>query len=231
MKNDPKISFDAALLLALQADAKREIEGLPTPKELKECYPDTRKWDIRLKNARNGRKANVWKRMLVSVATCCMLFVGVLTVNADFRNAVYSVVVNFTQTELEIRYSAEGDTLQELPEGYGEHYVPEEYGMDERQNFDSKAGFVHFYQNKNDSSKFYTVQCTIIGIAASIKTDNEHTTYTDVKINGVDALCGESINRAGDVVYRLIWDKDGIFHMVDGKIELAELIWVAESIY
>lgn len=230
MKNDPKISFDAALLLALQADAKQEIGELPTPKDLKERYPETKRWDVRLRNAQNRRKSNVWKRVLVSAATCCVLFTGALAVNADFRNAVYSMVVNFTQTELEIRYRAEGDTLKALPEGYGEHYVPDGYEMDESQNYDSEAGFVHFYQNENDSSKFYTVQCMIIGLAASMKLDNEHTTYTDVKINGVDALCGESITRTGDVVYRLVWDEDGIVHMVDGKIELAELILVAESI-
>ena len=45
MSERTEISFDAALMMALRADAQKELDELPTPAQLKECYPDTSRWD------------------------------------------------------------------------------------------------------------------------------------------------------------------------------------------
>lgn len=233
MKDEPKITFDAALLMALHADAKQEISELPTPKELKECYPDTKRWDIRLKNTLNRRKSIVWKRLLVSTAACCMLFVSALAVSADFRNAVYSTIMEFRKIEVEIFYRGTGDILKELPDGYGEHYIIDGYKLDESQSIDLEGGFIHLYQkqNENDSTKFYTVECFVISYASSIVMDSEHTIYTSIMINDTEVLCGKSVTENEEEVYYLVWEKDGISHMVNGRADLAELILVAEAIY
>lgn len=41
-------SFDAALMMALRADARKELDTLPTPAQLEELYPDTSEWDDRM---------------------------------------------------------------------------------------------------------------------------------------------------------------------------------------
>lgn len=233
MKNNSAISFDAALLLALQKDAEQEIMALPKPAELKQRYPDTEKWDLRLKNALNRRKRRAWKNIFAMAAALVMLFAGALAVNADFRKAVYTVVKNFTPVEVIVQYRAEGDTLKELPEGYGEHYIIDGYELDESQSVDLTDGFIHLYQkqSEDDPTEFYTVQCMAIVKTISANMDNEHTTYTYIEINGVDVLCGEGTTMTGSTVYSLTWDKDGIFHSLMGKVELSELIQVAENIY
>ena len=45
MSERTDISFDAALMMALRADAQRELDSLPTPKQFEEIYPDTSQWD------------------------------------------------------------------------------------------------------------------------------------------------------------------------------------------
>ena len=50
-----EVSFDVALMMALRTDAQKELDELPTPAQLKECYPDTSRWDARLKAALQKR--------------------------------------------------------------------------------------------------------------------------------------------------------------------------------
>ena len=65
MSERTEISFDAALMMALRADAQKELDELPTPAQLKERYPDTSRWDARLKAALHKRRP-VLKRV-----PCC----------------------------------------------------------------------------------------------------------------------------------------------------------------
>ena len=53
MSERTDISFDAALMMALRADAQRELDSLPTPKQFEEIYPDTSQWDERMTEALN----------------------------------------------------------------------------------------------------------------------------------------------------------------------------------
>ena len=48
MSERTEVSFDAALMMALRADAQKELDELPTPAQLKERYPDTSRWDARV---------------------------------------------------------------------------------------------------------------------------------------------------------------------------------------
>ena len=40
MSEQTNISFEAALMIALRADAQKELDTLPTPEQLEELYPD-----------------------------------------------------------------------------------------------------------------------------------------------------------------------------------------------
>lgn len=91
MSERTEISFDAALMMALRADAQKELDELPTPAQLKERYPDTSRWDARLQAALHKRRPML-KRVLVAALTLVILTLGALAVSADFRKAVYTMI-------------------------------------------------------------------------------------------------------------------------------------------
>ena len=86
MSERTEVSFDVALMMALRADAQKELDELPTPAQLKERYPDTSRWDARLKAALQKRHP-VLKRVLVAALTLVILTLGALAVSADFRKS------------------------------------------------------------------------------------------------------------------------------------------------
>lgn len=122
MSERTDISFDAALMMALRADAQRELDSLPTPKQFEEIYPDTSQWDERMTEALKKKKHHpVLKRVLIAALTLVMLTVGALAVSADFRRAVYTMIQKFLPIEMQLTYQVDGEPLEWLPDGYSDH--------------------------------------------------------------------------------------------------------------
>ena len=106
MSERTDISFDAALMMALRADAQRELDSLPTPKQFEEIYPDTSQWDERMTEALKKKKHHpVLKRVLIAALTLVMLTVGALAVSADFRRTVYTMIQKFLPIEMQLTCS------------------------------------------------------------------------------------------------------------------------------
>ena len=138
MSERTDISFDAALMMALRADAQRELDSLPTPKQFEEIYPDTSQWDERMTEALKKKKHHpVLKRVLIAALTLVMLTVGALAVSADFRRAVYTMIQKFLPIEMQLTYQVDGEPLEWLPDGYSDHYVPNGFEMDDVQKFEA----------------------------------------------------------------------------------------------
>ena len=228
MSDRTEISFDAALMMALRADAQKELDELPSPAQLKERYPDTFRWDARLKAALHKRRP-VLKRVLVAAMTLVILTLGALAVSADFRKAVYTMIQKFLPIEMQLTYQVDGEPLERLPDGYSDHYVPDGFERDYEQGYDDAQAFLHVYSSKK-SSIGYTVQCSVIQPGNQALFDNEHTTYKIVKIGDVDASLGTSTVESGISVYILNWGQDGIAHMIMGNIPMDEVFKIAESI-
>ena len=228
MSERAEVSFDAALMMALRADAQKELDELPTPAQLKERYPDTSRWDARLKAALHKRRP-VLKRVLVAAMTLVILTLGALAVSADFRKAVYTMIQKFLPIEMQLTYQVDGEPLERLPDGYSDHYVPDGFERDYEQGYDDAQAFLHVYSSKK-SSIGYTVQCSVIQPGNQALFDNEHTTYKIVKIGDVDASLGTSTVESGISVYILNWGQDGIAHMIMGNIPMDEVFKIAESI-
>lgn len=223
-----EVSFDAALMMALRADAQKELDELPTPAQLKERYPDTFRWDARLQAALHKRRP-VLKRVLVAALTLVILTLGALAVSADFRKAVYTMIQKFLPIEMQLTYQVDGEPLEQLPNGYSDHYVPDGFERDYEQGYDDAQAFLYVYSSKK-SSIGYTVQCSVIQPGNQALFDNEHTTYKIVKIGDVDASLGTSTVESGISVYILNWEQDGIAHMIMGNIPMDEVFKIAESI-
>ena len=228
MSERTEVSFDAALMMALRADAQKELDELPTPAQLKERYPDTSRWDARLKAALHKRRP-VLKRVLVAALTLIILTLGALAVSADFRKTVYTMIQKFLPIEMQLTYQVDGEPLEQLPNGYSDHYVPDGFERDYEQGYDDAQAFLYVYSSKK-SSIGYTVQCSVIQPGNQALFDNEHTTYKIVKIGDVDASLGTSTVESGISVYILNWEQDGIAHMIMGNIPMDEVFKIAESI-
>ena len=221
MSERAEVSFDAALMMALRADAQKELDELPTPAQLKERYPDTSRWDARLQAALHKRRPML-KRVLVAALTLVILTLGALAVSADFRKTVY--------TEMQVTYKVEGEPLEQLPDAYSEHYVQVGFWRDYMQGYDKKETFSHAYVNA--AGEIYFVDCSIITAYGQIETfDNEHTVYTTVKIGDKEATLGTSEIPGQVTCYILVWEDAGVSCTIMGDGSLDELMKVAESIY
>ena len=174
MSERTEVSFDAALMMALRADAQKELDELPSPAQLKERYPDTSRWDARLQAALHKRRP-VLKRVLIAVLTLVILTLGALAVSAEFRRAVYTMIQKFLPIEMQLTYQMDGEPLEQLPNGYSDHYVPDGFERDYEQGYDNEISFLHAYVDANDKSIFYYVDCSVIQDYGQIETfDNEH---------------------------------------------------------
>ena len=77
-------------MMALRADAQKELDELPTPAQLKERYPDTSRWDARLQAALHKRRP-VLKRVLVAALTLVILTLGTLEMCIRDRYVVQQI--------------------------------------------------------------------------------------------------------------------------------------------
>ena len=228
MSERTEVSFDAALMMALRADAQKELDELPSPAQLKERYPDTSRWDARLQAALHKRRP-VLKRVLIAVLTLVILTLGALAVSADFRKAVYTMIQKFLPIEMQLTYQVDGEPLEQLPNGYSDHYVPDGFERDREQEFERAENFLHVYSSK-ESGKGYTVRCSIIHPGQQSLFDNEHTVYETVKVGEADGVLGTSTDEHGKNVYTLSWEHRGITHTVMGNIPYDEIMKIAEGI-
>ena len=229
MSERTEISFDAALMMALRADAQKELDELPTPAQLEERYPDTFRWDARLKAALHKRRP-VLKRVLVVAMTLVILTLGALAVSADFRKAVYTMIQKFLPIEMQLTYQVDGEPLERLPDGYSDHYVPNGFEMDDVQKFERAENFLHVYSSK-ETEESYTVRCSIIQPGQQSLFDNEHTVYETVKVGEADATLGTSASENGDTVYILSWEQGGVSNTIMGNISRDEIMKIAENVF
>ena len=231
MSEQTNISFEAALMIALRADAQKELDTLPTPEQLEELYPDTSQWDERMAVALRRKKHRpMLKRVLVAALTLVVLTLGALAVSADFRKAVYTMIQKFLPIEMQLTYQVDGEPLERLPDGYSDHYVPDGFERDREQEFESAENFLHVHSSKG-SGKGYTVRCSIIQPGQQSSFNNEHTTYENVKVGDADATLGTSVEKNGDTVYILSWEQRGISNTIMGNISQDEIARIAENIF
>lgn len=135
----PKLSFDAALALALEACARQEQAALPSDAELRRLYPNLRRCDRRLRRAlaerrrKEIRPRRVWplRRVAVVAAACALLFAGALAPQADLFGAIYTALLQPDGRDYALRYTWEGEpAAATLPADCAPAYQPPGYTAD-----------------------------------------------------------------------------------------------------
>ena len=146
------------------------------------------------------------------------------------ENEKDSLIQTFLPVEMYLTYQVDGEPLEQLPNGYSDHYVPDGFERDHEQEFEKAENFLHVYSSK-ESGKGYTVRCSIIQPGQQSSFDNEHTTYENVKVGDADATLGTSVEKNGDTVYILSWEQRGISNTIMGNISQDEIARIAENIF
>ena len=76
------------------------------------------------------KRCPMLKRVLVATLTLVILTLGALAVSADFRKAAYTMIQKFLPVEMYLTYQVDGEPLEQLPNGYSDHYVPDGFVRD-----------------------------------------------------------------------------------------------------
>lgn len=237
------VAFDTLLTLALQEQTRRDLDALPGPDELARLYPDTARWDKRLRRAlRDRRRARppagprrmTLRRLALVMAVLVLLMTCALATSAEVRYAVRQAVLQWTDRELRLTYATEGTpdpAALTLPEGFSDHYVPEGFVMDEENSLDYTDFFFHAYYDSENPYNTYSVTCYAIQPTGQIETfDNEHTVYETIDLHGIEATLGTSSNFDGSTSYYLFWEEDGIHYTVHGNLTLETIVEIANGI-
>lgn len=237
-----EVSFDALLAMAVTENARREQAALPDEDWLERRYPDTGRWDRRLRGREERRAPRpgpapvqgrvTLRKLLLAMVIVAGMVGGALTVSAELYRAVFQGQREFLPIEMQLTYEVEGQPRAALPAGYADHYIPDGFTLDEAASIDKEWKFFHNYQCEEEE-KYYSVDCIVIpesGFKAQY--DNEHTVWTTTDWNGVELTLGiNSSNISDATIYYLFWEKDGIHHAVDSNFNLEETLKIAENIY
>lgn len=241
MKQEPElVSLRELLKAACEESVRREVDAYPTPKELKEKYPDTSEATRRtfaalgverkaLLRARRRSLHVVRKTLVAAVIVLSMLFATLMT-NAEMRAAVVNTLIEWTENFVRIQYEVEGKGPAVLPEGYGPHYIPDGLVYQEDSSWSTSRDFVYFYQS-DDRRSILSIQVGIAQNSSDYRIDNEHIDYDEIVFNGVPAYIGTFRQHNG---YVLLWTKDSIEHQIyleSPNVLLSEVYRIAENIY
>ena len=163
MKHKPEMVLLRDLLkAACEESVQREVDAYPTPKELKEKYPDTSEVTRRtfealgverkaLLRARRRSLHVIRKTLVAAVIVLSVLFATLMT-NAEMRAAVVNTLIEWTENFVRIQYEVEGKGPAALPEGYGPHYIPEELVYQEDSSWRTSSEFTYFYTSETHTT-------------------------------------------------------------------------------
>lgn len=237
----PKLSFDAALALALEACARQEQAALPSDGELRRLYPNLRRCDRRLRRAlaerrrKEIRPRRVWplRRVAVVAAACALLFAGALAPQADLFGAIYTALLQPDGRDYALRYTWEGEpAAATLPAGCAPAYQPPGYTADRDAAITTETEYYRQYTRTSAGrgARWYAVRLAVITADLQENYDGRSSVYTTLDLNNRTVQLGIQSDVWGDTIFTLFWETAGIHHTVQGNAPLTELIQVAESI-
>lgn len=210
----PKLSFDAALALAIKACARQEQAALPSDAELRRLYPNLR-------------------RVAVVAAACALLFAGALAPQADLFGAIYTALLQPDGRDYALRYTWEGEpAAATLPAGCAPAYQPPGYTADRDAAITTETEYYRQYTRTSAGrgARWYAVRLAVITADLQENYDGRSSVYTTLDLNNRTVQLGIQSDVWGDTIFTLFWETAGIHHTVQGNAPLTELIQVAESI-
>lgn len=234
------VSLQGLLLWAMTERTAREIEKLPSPKELKAMFPDTTQFQKRVldavarqekENRRNGLRAlRIAKNVLVAAAILTSLLASTLMVNAQVRAAVVNTIIEWTERAVGVQFEVEGEPMAALPEGYGPHYIPEGFIYQAASSWKQQDAFSYGYEKAGGIGNL-SIEASVANGTSGYWMDNEQIAYDQITFEGEPAYLGTFHDGTG---YVMLWVSEGVEVMLyynDAEATLTELYRIAEQIY
>ncbi|QNK39327.1 DUF4367 domain-containing protein [Caproicibacter fermentans] len=240
MVNNVKLNrelFEAMLKEAVTENFEKEMQSLPSEAALADCelsLGTKRRIESMIREARMKsllrRVRAVTKRVAVLLAIMIPVSLGSLLSVEASRNAIFNAIIEWRSGSANITYqqsssgSADADHSANMNVVYVPSYLPDGFTIQK----EKKVGrlLVITYRDKSGKSIIFQ-QCSLPD-AGTNAIDSEHSTYSQVDINGDQASLFQADTK--DDSSFLVWKNDHSSFLLMSKVDSKELIKMAESI-
>ncbi len=232
MKNELKEKiFDLVLKEALQECLDEELKEIDEMVANSPPHEFSPQFEKRMKKLINsiGRKDRIkkYKQICVKVVVTAAAIMGVIFGGLLTQPPVYAAVQNVIRTVFDRfdKYDYIGNelTVENFNNNIRLGYVPDGYYLSSGDYSHISVSLIYESENKNEIIFDY-------GIAegASSVYDNEHNSYSNFKINGMEYHYYDSNDR--DFFNMLIWYRDGYCFSLLAHLSKEELVEIAENV-
>lgn len=211
-----------------------QIENMPSQASSEKEYSEIdtaalkRRIFFALEQERRSRKKAKHSIKWISAAAASLAVVVLFGVSSDasLRAHVVDNIVKPNDRNTLFRYEVEGVPLTALPDGYGPHYIPERFVVEETLSDDSFMRLTLYETIDNKQSVSVTIQ--VLVNSSAMVGDNEHTTYRTLDFGDADAYLGIWEDDRG---HSLHWVSEGMEHFIYGNVSEEEIMEIARNIY
>lgn len=232
MKNELKEKiFDLVLKEALQECLDRELQEIDEMVANSPPHEFSPQFEKRMKKLINsiGREDRIKKytQICIKVVVTAAAIMGVLFGGLLTQPTVYAAVQNVIRTVFDRydKYDYIGNelTVENFNNDIRLGYVPEGYYLSS--GYYSRAAVLLTYvnENKNEIMFDYGIADGVSGVY-----DNEHNSYSNFTINGIEYYYYESTDN--DFYDTLVWYKGGYAFSILAHLSKEELVKIAENI-
>lgn len=231
MKNELKEKiFDLVLTEALKEGLDRELEEIDEMVENSPPHDFPPEFERKTKKLISfaGRKDRIKKytRICVKIVVTAATIMGVIFGGLLTQPAVYAAVRNVIRTVFEgyDSYEFNGDevTVENFNNNIRLEYVPEGYYLSSGNYFMANVALV--YKDADDNEIMFNYS---IAKGTSSIYDNEHNSYRNFTINGIEYYYYESNDK--NFYDTLVWYKGGYAFSILAQLSEEELVKIAEN--
>lgn len=232
MKNELKEKiFDLVLTEALKESLDKELQEIDEMVANSPPHEFSPQFEKRMRKLINsiGRKDRIKKytriavRTIVSMAAAFGLVFGVLLTQPEVSAAVQNVIRTVFDRYDKYDYVGDELTVDNFNDNIRLGYVPDGYYLSSGNYFPASVSLTYINKSKNEIMFDYGIADGASGIY-----DNEHNSYSDFTINGIEYRYYESND--SDFYDILLWYKDGYAFSVFAHLSKEELVKIAENI-
>lgn len=225
-----RLSTDALIAMIVTEAEERELSELPDIEVMNEEFHPSERFQQKMaalfrtverRRSYKKAKATVKKLFLAMTVSVSVLFCCLLPAKA-VREAVVTTLIEWHDKFVSVIFSSEGTTAQGFLPTISLGYIPE--GFAEEVSSNGNEQYYSYFSGPDNRSFFVNV--IPIEKSQEVYLDNEHTTYYSLQFDSQQALWGTSEDEANT----LVWNSKGLSFVVSGRLDLSEIIKIAENI-
>lgn len=224
-----KISTDAMLALVVAEAERRELAKLPSLEEMNAAFHPSAQFQKKMDRLmRRVRHKKARRLCLAAVKYAAVFLMGALTlfvcatIPVKAAELEHPIQIDWNDEYIELRMRAQGIEQATLPPDIEFGYIPEGFVLQT-----GGRSPHHYYAHGACEDNFIDIQIWALASSDGLVLDNETAVFHALRFDGHDAIWGASADRDTDI---LLWREDDLFFYITGRLELKELIQIAENI-